>query len=1440
MLEVNDFNAIRISLASPEQIRGWSYGEVTKPETINYRTLKPEKDGLFCERIFGPTKDWECYCGKYKRVRFKGIVCDKCGVEVARSKVRRERMGHIELASPVSHIWYFKGTPSRIGLLLDLSPRNLERILYFALYVVTHIDEEARQQHLMRIDEEVIGLDQDQDGKVVERVESLKVQREKAIVSVQNRIADAKRLSEEDREEALRDAERAESETLAQLRAAMGTSVEEDIVFATGATTQTIVEQGKTVAPKDVETLSRLAEVTRNDIAERARVELRDAQSRDENEIERVKLEYQAQIDTAQTQIEKERKENHARLEQQRRDLEGIKKLDLLQENRYRELKDVFSDVFRAGMGAEAVRELIGDIDLEKLSNDMRHEINSTVGQRRKKATKRLKVVEAFRKSNTSPEWMIMTVLPVLPPDLRPMVQLDGGRFATSDLNDLYRRVINRNNRLKRLLELGAPEIIIRNEKRMLQEACDALIDNGRRGRAVAGSGNHKLKSLSDMLKGKQGRFRQNLLGKRVDYSGRSVIVVGPDLKLHQCGLPKRMALELFKPFVMRKLVEQNFAHNIKSAKRFVERVKPEVWDVLEEVIKNHPVLLNRAPTLHRLGIQAFEAVLVEGSAIQLHPLVCSAFNADFDGDQMAVHVPLSEKAQDEARRFMMSTRNLLSPQSGEPSIGASQDMVLGCFYLTQERPNKKGEGRVFTDMSEAMLAYQAGIIELQAPIKVRLNGIDVFNSPPPSKANVTSKLVDTTVGRLIFNEALPERLRFKNYAMKKENLRQVIAECFKEYGRIKTTELADEIKRLGFTFATKAGATIAISDIKVPAGKQDELAKADARVIELEEQYHDGLITANEKYLETIVIWNDATENVRKMVETTLDPYGSIYTIANSGATKAKFQQIRQLSGMRGLMASPSGRIIEIPIRGNFRDGLSVLEYFISSHGARKGLADTALRTAESGYLTRRLIDVAQDAIVTEEDCGTPDGVLITEGDSKEMMQDDIRARLNGRVLGEAIPELPHIEVNEELTDETIDEIINAGIKAVRVRSVLMCQARRGICRKCYGRDLAANALASIGMAAGIVAAQSIGEPGTQLTMRTFHSGGIAGAQGDITQGLPRVEELFEARVPKEKAEIAEIDGVVEIVKDENSSARTVRVVSTNVFFDEYPLPAGATQLVTDKDKVQKDQVIAMMPAEAGNEPQPVLARTEGEIVINPDNLLSIRFEERDERSYVIPVARTIKVENGQKIQAGTAITSGQRDPQDVLRIQGREAVHLYLVKEVQRVYRNTGVYINDKHIEVIIRQMLRRVKIDDSGDTEMLPNDLVDRFVYADNNAHILAEGGEPAKAQTVLLGVTKASLNTDSFLAAASFQETTRVLTEAAIEGQTDHLVGLKENVIIGKLIPAGSGIAQRQRDLIARQQAAAARLASGTTVVSSNIPTAVGGSTLGLTLDSHGEE
>jgi len=1440
MLEVNDFNAIRISLASPEQIRGWSYGEVTKPETINYRTLKPEKDGLFCERIFGPTKDWECYCGKYKRVRFKGIVCDKCGVEVARSKVRRERMGHIELASPVSHIWYFKGTPSRIGLLLDLSPRNLERILYFALYVVTHVDEEGRQAELMHLDEEMVALEQNLDEKVVEEVESLKARRDDEKRNVESRIAEGKRELEARREQKLEEARTAESETLARLRELMGEEVEDEIIFA--PTSQTLVKAGDKVSAKDLEKLERAAETYRNDIAKKAHEEAVQLEATIRSDTEKNALKYQSDIDSAQTRLEAQRTERRQRLETWKRDLEGLKKMDLLQEGRYRELRDAFgSSVFRAGMGAEAVRELIGAINLEKLSNDLRHEISSTVGQRRKKATKRLKVVEAFRKSNTSPEWMILTVLPVLPPDLRPMVQLDGGRFATSDLNDLYRRVINRNNRLKRLLELGAPEIIIRNEKRMLQEACDALIDNGRRGRAVAGSGNHKLKSLSDMLKGKQGRFRQNLLGKRVDYSGRSVIVVGPELKLHQCGLPKKMALELFKPFVMRKLVEQNFAHNIKSAKRFVERIKPEVWDVLEEVIKDHPVLLNRAPTLHRLGIQAFEAVLVEGSAIQLHPLVCSAFNADFDGDQMAVHVPLSDKAQDEARRFMLSTRNLLHPAHGEPSIGASQDMVLGCFYLTQDRPNKKGMGRAFTDTTEALLAFHHGIVDLQAVIKVRLGDVPIYNDAPPTKPVPSNgKLVETTVGRIIFNEVLPERLHFKNYAMKKENLKQVIGECFKEYGRVKTAELADEIKRLGFSYATRAGASISISDVIVPSGKHEELAKADAKISELEEQYRDGLITDYEKYQQTVETWNEATENITKMVETVLDPYGSIYTIAKSGATKAKFQQIRQLSGMRGLMASPSGKIIDVPIRGNFREGLTVGEYFISSHGARKGLADTALRTAESGYLTRRLIDVSQDVIVTEEDCGTTEGILITNADSRDMMLPDMRDRLKGRILLEAIPGLDDVEPGDELTEEVVDQIMSMGVEVVRVRSVLGCQTPRGVCRKCYGSDLAANEIVKLGAAVGIIAAQSIGEPGTQLTMRTFHTGGIAGAQGDITQGLPRVEELFEARVPKDKSEISEIDGVVEITKDESTNQRTVHVISTNVFFDEYPLPKGSQVLVADQEHVQKDQVVALMPAEGGNEPIPVNARTEGESMLNADGLLSIRFEEREERSYAIPAARNIVVTQGQKIQAGTPITGGQRDPQDVLRIQGRDAVQMYLVSEVQHVYRNTGVYINDKHIEVICRQMLRRVKVDEPGDTEMLPNDLVDRFVYADTNAHVMAEGGEPATASTVLLGVTKASLNTDSFLAAASFQETTRVLTEAAIEAQTDHLIGLKENVIIGKLIPAGSGIAQRRREQIARQQAAAARLNAQAqpSVAGVGVGAGAGASvgTLGLTLDS----
>jgi DNA-directed RNA polymerase subunit beta' len=906
------------------------------------------------------------------------------------------------------------------------------------------------------------------------------------------------------------------------------------------------------------------------------------------------------------------------------------------------------------------------------------------------------------------------------------------------------------------------------------------------------------------MLKGKQGRFRQNLLGKRVDYSGRSVIVVGPDLKLHQCGLPKKMALELFKPFVMRKLVEQNLAHNIKSAKRFVERVKPEVWDVLEEVIHDHPVLLNRAPTLHRLGIQAFEAVLVEGSAIQLHPLVCSAFNADFDGDQMAVHVPLSEKAQEEARKLMLSTRNILHPATGEPSIFATQDMVLGCYYLTMERDGLKGEGRRFADRNEALLAYHHGVIDLQARIKVRLpDGLMLFQTPSGTPLPVDGRLVETTAGRIIFNEVLPERLQFKNYPMDKGNLKLVVAECFSEYGRQPSAELADEIKRLGFAYATKAGASIAISDVVVPPERQQILEETDSRVVELDEQYREGLITSNERYQRLVELWNSAQDRVTDAVKTVLDPYGAIYTIANSGATKAKFQQIRQLAGMRGLMADPSGRIIEVPVRGNFREGLTVLEYFISSHGARKGLADTALRTAESGYLTRRLIDVAQDVIVLEDDCGTTEGIWITEKDSQEMME-PMKNRLVGRILAAPVPGFEQVQVGDELDENTVDAMLKSGVDKVYVRSVLQCLAPHGVCRKCYGRNLGAGRLVAPGDAVGIIAAQSIGEPGTQLTMRTFHTGGIAGAQEDITQGLPRVEELFEARVPKDKSIISEIDGLVEITVDE-SGTRKLKVVSAEVFLDEYPLPPEAEVLVRDGDHVERDQVLARLPAEEPDSaPQEITARTAGEAFLNAENKLVVRFEERDEREYPVPGAINIIVEPGQQVQAGQQLTQGLVDPQDVLRVQGRDAVHLYVVKEVQKVYRSTGVYINDKHIEVIVRQMLRRVRIDDPGDTDLLPNDLIDRFIYEQTNARVLAEGGEPATAQTVLLGVTKASLNTESWLAAASFQETTRVLTDAAVHGSTDHLVGLKENVIIGKLIPAGTGVLGR-KELLGKPQA-----------------------------------
>jgi DNA-directed RNA polymerase subunit beta' len=1158
MFELNNFDSIKIGLASPEKIREWSKGEVKKPETINYRTLKPERDGLFCERIFGPQKDWECHCGKYKRIRYKGIVCDRCGVEVTRSKVRRERMGHIELAAPVSHIWYFKGIPSRMGLILDMSPRSLEKILYFASYVV---------------------------------------------------------------------------------------------------------------------------------------------------------------IDPGQTPLSKKQ---------------------VLTEKEYRDSVEKFGQNFRAAMGAEAVKELLMELDLESLSKELRSELQDSTGQKRIRAVKRLEVVEAFRLSGNNPEWMILDVVPVIPPELRPMVQLDGGRFATSDLNDLYRRVINRNNRLKRLLDLGAPDIIVRNEKRMLQEAVDALIDNGRRGRPVTGPGNRPLKSLSDMLKGKQGRFRQNLLGKRVDYSGRSVIVVGPDLKIFQCGLPKEMALELFKPFVMKKLVNDGLAHNIKSAKRMVERVRNEVWDVLEEVIKDHPVLLNRAPTLHRLGIQAFEPILVEGRALKLHPLVCSAYNADFDGDQMAVHVPLSAEAQSEARFLMLSANNLLAPKDGKPITVPTQDMVLGSYYLTIEKPNEPGDGNIFCDMNEVLMAYDEGVLGLHAQIKVRIEKeIDGV---------MQKKVISCTPGRLIFNEAIPQDLGFVdrsdksklfdleiNFLVGKKELGKIIDKCIRVHGTTKTAVILDKIKALGFKFSTKGAITISVSDMVIPEIKKQYLKDTENTIDNIVKQFKRGLISDEERYNSVIATWTETGENITKALIDNLDRFNPVYMMSQSGA-RGNINQIKQLAGMRGLMADTSGKTIEIPIKSNFREGLNVLEFFISTHGARKGLADTALRTADSGYLTRRLVDVSQDVIVRELDCGTDKGIEISDVKSGSEIIEPLSERLVGRYATEDIYDSVTKELivtkDEAMTEKIADRIVKSGVKKMRIRSVLTCQSQVGVCAKCYGANLATGDAVNVGEAVGIIAAQSIGEPGTQLTMRTFHTGGVAG--DDITQGLPRVEELFEARKPKGLAIISEISGTVKLA-----------------------------------DSKKKREVI-------------------------------ITAEDGETKSYLIPYGSRIKVYDGDVVEAGDELTEGSVNPHDILKIKGLKGVQAYLLQEVQRVYRMQGVDINDKHIEVIVRQMMRKVKLEDSGDTSLLPGGLVDMLEFDRENEKALAAGLRPATGERTLLGITKASLATDSFLSAASFQETTRVLTEAAIKGKVDPLLGLKENVIIGKLIPAGTGMS-RYKDI-----------------------------------------
>ena len=1298
--QATSFNAIKISIASPEQIQSWSHGEVTKPETINYRTLRPEKDGLFCERIFGPTKDWECFCGKYKRIRYRGVLCDRCGVEVTRSKVRRERMGHIRLASPVAHIWFSKGTPSRLGLLLDLSPRNLERVLYFAQHMVVFVDEDARQ----------------------------------------------KAIQEEQ------------------------TKYEQEMEKHRGATNATVSEL-------------------------RQRFEALEG-SKSEEELEQERLATEVEIGAMTGELMEEEGKLHKEMQSRIDELEDLRVCKLIVESRYRELKEQFGNVFKAMMGAEGILEILRQTDMEALREQLRQEMRSTSGQRRKKAIKRLRVVEAFRRSGNKAEWMIFTILPVLPPDLRPMVQLDGGRFATSDLNDLYRRVINRNNRLKRLLDLGAPEIIVRNEKRMLQEAVDALIDNGRRGRPIQGSHNHKLKSLSDLLRGKQGRFRQNLLGKRVDYSGRSVIVVGPELELHECGLPKRMALELFKPFVMHRLVVLGISPNIKSAKRMVERTRPEVWDILEDVIKDRPVLLNRAPTLHRLGIQAFMPVLIEGSAIQIHPLVCGAFNADFDGDQMAVHVPLSKLAVAEAKDTMLSIHNMLSPASGEPLVAPTLDMVLGCYYLTDIRPGAMGEGKRFIDFDEARIAYHADQLDLRAEIQIR-------------GPHQPSEWLKTTLGRMIFNEVLPPKMSFKNQLMDKAGLKDLTAECYHNLDNEEAAAVLDKVKALGFHYATTSGITIAINDIQVSPKKEQVIGEANRQVEEYEEQYMQGLVTEEERYSRTVATWTQASEQMEEIVQEDLANYGGVALMAVSGA-KGNIAQIKQMAGMRGLMSDPKGRIIDLPIKSSFREGLTALEYFISTHGARKGLADTALRTADSGYLTRRLIDVSQEVIILEENCGTTEGMWL-----KARPDDPLVSPLEETILGRiAAAPVVHpstsqvlVDQNEEINEESVRSIMGAGIAEVYVRSALCCEAHRGICRLCYGPIPATAQLVAMGEAVGIIAAQNIGEPGTQLTMRTFHTGGVAGL--DITSGLPRVEELFEARVPKGYAVLADIDGVV-IIEDD-PEGRQLRVISREEYREDYSLPPDFQLLVDNGVHVEAGVSLARalpdpLREEEGNEDAPpeIVANMSGRVEIGPRGL-SIVWEDIEERDHLVPASTYILVENGAIVKAGDALTAGPLNPHDILRIRGKEELQRYLVGEVQKVYRSQGVNIHDKHIEVILRQMLRRVQVDTPGDADFIPGQIVDRFEFQDKNAKVLAEGGEPATAKSVLLGVTRASLLTDSFLAAASFQETTRVLTEAAVTSARDRLLGLKENVIIGRLIPARANFfAEEKKELGTAQE------------------------------------
>lgn len=1388
--EIQNFASLRISLASPDEIRSWSYGEVTKPETINYRRLRPEKDGLFCEAIFGPTRDWQCYCGKYKNVRYRGIICDKCGVEVTRSSVRRERMGHIELAAPVAHIWYTRQTPSILGILLDVSRRNLDRVLYFAQYVIISVDEEARQRALRRLKDEYDHHRRELEEKanagiaaLQERLAQEQARIEAELAAVYARIEE--RLTNET-EALMKEAQSLRKRLEERQDSAVRTPV---VLKATGTV---IAEAGETIGREHLGLLSRLIQEELEHLEGRLRAE-------EEQELAPLRADLQHwqesvadEIAQIQEQLARDVESLRARFEDDQEELLSLAPLQFLTEAHLRELKSKWRQVFRAGMGAEAFYEILHRMDLDKMAQELWNEArNDPSKQRRKKAIRRLRVVEALRKSGNRPEWMILTVLPVIPPDLRPMVQLDGGRFATSDLNDLYRRVINRNNRLKRLVELGAPDVIIRNEKRMLQEAVDSLIDNSQRGKALSRRGQRQLKSLSDMLRGKKGRFRRNLLGKRVDYSGRSVIVIGPQLQLHQCGLPKEMALELYKPFVISKLVEYNYVSNVKAARRFIERQRPEVWEILEEVIKDRPVLLNRAPTLHRLGIQAFEPVLVEGKAIQIHPLVCVAFNADFDGDQMAVHVPLSDMAVQEARRLMLATRNLLKPADGQPIVGPTKDMCLGIYYLTMETTGPhRGDGKYFADLDEVETAYLLGYVDVHAHIRVRQ--VYDHQSPPPQP-------VETTVGRCLFNRILPDELRFVNEPLDKGKLQDLVALCYRRLDEEKTTEVVDRIKAVGFHYATRSGVTIAASDLTIPEDKSRILEEATAQVAEVERQYQRGLLTAEEQYARTIDLWSRARDEVSKAVSRALNPEGPVAIMAQSGASKGGFGPIAQLAGMRGLMADPSGRIIPLPIRSNLREGLTTLEYFISTHGSRKGLADTALRTADAGYLTRRLVDVVQDVIINAHDCGTRSGIWIRRQD--DVGGQAMAERLVGRIAAAPVvhPQTGEVIVarNEEIDEEAVKAIDAAGIDEVYVRSPMTCALQRGICALCYGRDLGRGTLVHIGTAVGIIAAQSIGEPGTQLTLRTFHTGGVA-AGGDITTGLPRVEELFEARKhPKGEAEISDIDGIVHIVREDNR--RKVQVTKTETHTDEYPIPEGWTILVQDGDSINAGDPIAtnvpegklnlVRESEEATEEQ-MTARHRG-TVHREGRLVRVTYEHREEREYEVPATVRLLVSEGQYIKAGTQLVEGSRNPHRILQVRGREAAQMYILSEVQKVYRSQGVNINDKHFEVIIRKMLGKMQVVDPGDTDLLPGDLVDRLALQEINRRAIAEGKQPARARAVLLGVTKAALATDSFLSAASFQHTIRVLAKAAVEGQKDMLYGLKENVIIGKLIPAGTG-------------------------------------------------